>query len=177
MKLFYNTYYTSDFIARFSDKSMTIMELMVMHRRIFQLIDNLHDLCCRGTKDYRESLATVEDYNLTKILTRKCSVPDLTGDIKRARCDFNIIYAVQMDIEMYNYVDMIMKDHAAGRMSYENLMKEKAKIIREEDERMNSLDKKKKHMCAGKVYMTPQSAPPGVVYHRDNTDVMNNFFI
>lgn len=42
---------------------------------------------------------------------------------------------------------------------------------------MNSLDKKKKHMCAGKVYMSLQSAPPGVTYHRDNTDVMNNFFI
>ena len=83
---------------------MSQYELMVMHRRIFQISDNLHDLMCRGTKDYRSSLATVEDYNLTKILANKCSVPDVTGDIKLSLVDFNILEALQMDIEMYNYI-------------------------------------------------------------------------
>jgi len=38
---------------------MTLMELMLMHRKIFSLIENLHDLCCRGNKDYKEALAMV----------------------------------------------------------------------------------------------------------------------
>lgn len=44
---------------RFKDKYMSMIELMNMHRRIFQITDNLHDLMCRGTKDYRQSLSTV----------------------------------------------------------------------------------------------------------------------
>jgi len=73
---------------------MTLIELMIMHRKIFSIIDNLHDLCCKGKKDVKEALANVQDYNMTKVLTRKCSVPDLSGDIKEARCDFNIIYSI-----------------------------------------------------------------------------------
>lgn len=94
---------------------------MVMHRRIFQITDNLHDLVCRGTKDYRTSLATVEDYNLTKILSRKCAVPDITGDIKLGKVDFNIMHALQMDIELFNYVDQLMKEQAQGKMTLDNL--------------------------------------------------------
>ena len=71
-----------NFGERFAGKGMTLIELMQMHRKIFSLIENLHDLCCRGTKDYKEALANVQDYNMTKILTRKCSVPDRSGDIK-----------------------------------------------------------------------------------------------
>ena len=48
-----------DFEAKFAGKGKTLIELMFMHRKIFSLIDNLHDLCCRGTKDYREALANV----------------------------------------------------------------------------------------------------------------------
>ena len=92
-----------------------------MHRRIFQITDNLHDLMCRGTKDYRSSLATVEDYNLTKILSRKCAIPDVSGDIKLFKVDFNIMEALQMDIEMYNYISQIMKESEWGKMTLENL--------------------------------------------------------
>ena len=67
-KIFYR-----DFTQNFAGKGMTLIELMIMHRRIFSLIDNLHDLCCRGTKDYKEALANVQDYNMTKILSRKCA--------------------------------------------------------------------------------------------------------
>ena len=77
IKIFY-----VNFKELFGGKGMTLIELMVQHRRIFSLIDNLHDLVCRGTKDYKEALAQVQDYNMTKILTRKCSVPSKCGDIK-----------------------------------------------------------------------------------------------
>lgn len=49
---------------------MTLNALMIMHTKIFSIIENLHDLCCRGTKDSKQALANVQDYNLTKILTR-----------------------------------------------------------------------------------------------------------
>lgn len=54
----------------FKNTHMTLIQLMQMHRGIFSLIDNLHDLICRGNKDYKESLSNVQDYNMTKILTR-----------------------------------------------------------------------------------------------------------
>jgi hypothetical protein len=53
-KIFYVT-----FDALFGGKGKSLIELMYMHRKIFFLIDNLHDLCCRGTKDYRQALANV----------------------------------------------------------------------------------------------------------------------
>ena len=95
---------------------MSLIELMVMHRRIFSLLENLHDLCCRGTKDYKEALANVQDYNMTKILTRKCSVPDRSGDIKLNMCDFNILFDTQMDIESYNYIDDTLHQFRTGNL-------------------------------------------------------------
>jgi len=53
---------------------------------------------------------------MTKILTRKCSIPDHTGDIKLARCDFNVLYNIQMDLELYNYIDILMTDFKAGKL-------------------------------------------------------------
>jgi hypothetical protein len=93
MKTFAKIFYVN-FRQLYGGKGMTLIELMAMHTRIFSIIDNLHDLVCRGTKDYKEALANVQDYNMTKILTRKCSVPDRSGDIKLNRCDFNILFNV-----------------------------------------------------------------------------------
>ena len=53
---------------------------------------------------------------MTKILTRKCSVPDRSGDIKLNMCDFNILYATQMDIEVYNYIDDMFHQYRAGKL-------------------------------------------------------------
>jgi len=47
-------------------KAPTLLEFMQMHRKIFKLTDNLHELMCRGTKDYREALRFIRDYNLSK---------------------------------------------------------------------------------------------------------------
>jgi len=88
-KIFY-----MNFEQKFGGKGMTLMEMMLMHRKIFSLIDNLHDFLCRGNKDHKEALSQVQDYNMTKILTRQCSVPDLSGDIKLATCDFNTLFNI-----------------------------------------------------------------------------------
>ena len=65
---------------------MTLLQLMEMHVRIFKLIDNLHDLTCRGLKDYKEAVSNVQDYNMTKVLTQKCSIPDAHGEFKLGKC-------------------------------------------------------------------------------------------
>lgn len=58
MTTFAKIFYVA-FQQKFAGKGMTLIELMVMHRKIFSLIENLHDLCCRGIKDYKEALANV----------------------------------------------------------------------------------------------------------------------
>ena len=48
-----------NFDQEYANKGMTLIELMVMHRKIFSIVDNLHDLVCKGTKDYKQALANV----------------------------------------------------------------------------------------------------------------------
>ena len=62
---------------------------------------------------------------MTKILTRQCSIPDINGDYKEARCDLNTIYAVQFDIELYNYVDSTLRKLRMGILRDEIIQKEK----------------------------------------------------
>jgi len=117
-----------NFEQDYANKFATLIELMIMHRKIFKMIDNLHDLACRGTKDYKQALANVQDYNMTKILSRKCSVPDKTGDIKNSACDFNVLYSLQMDIELYTYLEILFRDYRSGKVAEEvNQTKNKKK--------------------------------------------------
>ena len=51
---------------------------------------------------------------MTKILTRQCSIPDINGDYKEGKCYLNVIYAVQMDIDLYNYVDVVLRKLRMG---------------------------------------------------------------
>ena len=51
---------------------------------------------------------------MTKILTRKCAIPDKNGDYKEGKCELDVIYAVQMDIERYNFVDIVLRKVRLG---------------------------------------------------------------
>jgi len=73
---------------------MSLIELIVMHTKIFMIIENLHDLMSRGNLDYKDALAKVQDYNMTKILTRQCSVPHDSNDVKQFTCEFNVLYNI-----------------------------------------------------------------------------------
>ena len=59
MLTFKNIFYGTKWESTFKDTHMTLNQLMQMHRGIFNLVDNLHDLVCRGNKDYKESLSNV----------------------------------------------------------------------------------------------------------------------
>lgn len=156
-----------------------------MHRGIFSLIDNLHDLVCRGNKDYKEALSNVQDYNMTKILTRQCSIPDIGGDYKEGRCDLNVIYAVQFDIDLYNYIDIVLRKNKMGILMDEQRAKQKSTGIGEEgaadvgaeppkeDELDDDDDELKKVEGVLAIGIGPDGAP----LKRNNSDVMNNFFI
>ena len=60
---------------------------------------------------------------MTKILTRQCSIPDIGGDYKEARCDLNVIYAVQFDIDLYNYIDVVLRKLKMGTLRDEQKSK------------------------------------------------------
>ena len=51
-----------------TSKSFAIFEILKLHIAIFKIIENLHDLTCIGSKDYRAALSTVQDYKTTKLL-------------------------------------------------------------------------------------------------------------
>ena len=143
---------------------------MYMHRKIFSLIDNLHDLICRGNKDHTEALEKVQDYNMTKILTRKCSIPANSGDIKEARCDFSILYALQMDVEIYNYVDLLMFNFRGDKLDDLVEMNKKPREIPEDRDVGFEIN-------AGISYLPLSDQPPGLTFKRDNADFMNNFYV
>lgn len=102
---------------------------------------------------------------MTKILTRKCSIPDNTGDIKEARCDFNILYYLQMDIELYNYCDLLFYNYRNGKL--DDIRKKKRSETIQNENGFN----------AAMSFLLMGSAPPGLTFKRDNADFMNNFFV
>jgi hypothetical protein len=115
MLTFYKIFYGLNFI-KFKDKHMTLIELMQMHRGIFSLNENLHDLFCKGNKDYKEALSKVQDYNMTKILTRQCSIPDLDGNFKDSKVELNVVHAIQFDVELYNHIDITLRRLKMGQL-------------------------------------------------------------
>lgn len=176
MLLTFSKIFYINFDQLFAGKGRTLIELMQMHRIIFALIDNLHDLVCRGNKDHREALMKVQDYNMTKVLSRKCSVPDESGDIKLARCDFNILYCLQMDIESFNYITILFHNFKAGKL--ENLLeKSKKKKDKKGNGQQGNQDIDTGGINASLCLLTMDTQPPGITYDRINTEFMNNFYV
>ena len=113
---------------------------------------------------------------MTKILTRKCSVPDKNGDVKESSCDFDVLFAVQMDIELYSYLEVLFKDYRSGKVAVEiAAAKIKKKNAGKTDELSQFVGTLRLH--ASRVFLPMSSAPAGLSFKRDNADVMNNFFV
>mmetsp|Transcript_12404 Transcript_12404/g.19388 ORF Transcript_12404/g.19388 Transcript_12404/m.19388 type:complete len:95 (-) Transcript_12404:452-736(-) len=93
----------------FEHKTFTLGDLMIMHQSKFKLIAYLHELFCRGSKDYIEALSNVKDYNLSKTVTSKCAIPDKNGDFIRAECVMDLIRNVQEDLEIFNFVEITIR--------------------------------------------------------------------
>mmetsp|Transcript_22642 Transcript_22642/g.34937 ORF Transcript_22642/g.34937 Transcript_22642/m.34937 type:complete len:101 (-) Transcript_22642:542-844(-) len=96
---------------------MTFEKSMNFHRKTMRIVDNMHDLTCRGIKDYKKALENVKDFNLAKVLVYKCTIPHSTGDIKRGWYNIDVIYAIQTDIELFNYTDILLAEFRHGNLS------------------------------------------------------------
>lgn len=174
-------------------KSMTMNELMVLHRTVFDIVNNMHDLMCRGSKDYRQSLQNVQDYNMTKILTAKCAIPSKSGEFKEGRVEFDIVQAVAMDVEVYNFVDIVLRKYRMGKLWDEMLKKEKNKSDRvnddaavdgddengdEQQEIIKSADEEEDDETKKVDGIWPiKIGPDGIPLKRNPSDVMTNFYI
>lgn len=67
---------------------------MLDHRVRMSIVDNLHDLTCKGLKDYKKALENVKDYNLARILTFKSAIPDVSGDVKQNSYNLDILNSI-----------------------------------------------------------------------------------
>ena len=146
------------------------------------MIDNLHDLTCRGNKDYKEALAKVQDYNMTKILTRNCSIPDETGNYRESKVELNVIYAVQFDIELYNYIDIVLRKLRMGILMQEMIEKQNSRrgdedAVQQEKKEEAEPDDDDDETKKVDGILAILIGPDGVPLKRNNSDVMNNFFI
>lgn len=186
MVTFKKMFYGSSF-EYFRGKHMTLIELMELHRKIYDLVDNLHDLVCRGVKDYKESISNVQDYNMTKILSRKTSIPVMSGKYKEGKVEMDVIHAVQMDIEMYNFIDVTMQKLKLGKLHRE--IQEKSHGQHEEDEikggasasenkeRVDQGDEEDDETKKVDGIYPATIGPDGVPLKRNHSDLMNNFFV
>eukprot|EP00356_Strombidium_inclinatum_P001658 CAMPEP_0170511426 /NCGR_PEP_ID=MMETSP0208-20121228/66301_1 /TAXON_ID=197538 /ORGANISM="Strombidium inclinatum, Strain S3" /LENGTH=148 /DNA_ID=CAMNT_0010794969 /DNA_START=1719 /DNA_END=2165 /DNA_ORIENTATION=- len=110
--------------TKWKGKQVTLLFLMEMHRSKFRLIDNLHDLICLGNLDARSALSNVQEYNLSKFLSTKCSMPDPSGEFKLGRVDIGMVYTIFKDADLYNYADIVMRKLRMGRLADEIKAKE-----------------------------------------------------
>lgn len=170
LKIFVNLFYVNYF-TKWAGKRMTMIEMMKMHLRVFQIQDNLHDLMCRGNKDYKYALANVQDYNMTKIMTKQSAVPDKTGDIKQFTCEFNLLFHLQTDVELYNYLSIVFEDFFDGKYKDETvdvrILKKKA-IDHENARTFDASINSSMSMLLLKF--------PGQ-FKRNNGDFFNNFWV
>jgi hypothetical protein len=48
-----------DYDTNHKNVRLSMNDLMKHHTKIFDLVENLHDLFCRGSKDYKKALSNV----------------------------------------------------------------------------------------------------------------------
>lgn len=52
-------------------------------------------------------------------MQRKTSIPSTSDVYNEGRCYWNIIYAIQMDIENFNYMTIVFYDWRNGKLTEE----------------------------------------------------------
>lgn len=132
---------------------------------------------------------------MTKILTSKCAIPSKCGEFKEGQVDFDIIRSVAMDVDVYNFIDVALRKYKMGRLWDEMINKEKSKSDRtdelqgvgddndedEEQEQMKAkqaLDEEEDDETKKVDGIWPiKIGPDGIPLRRNNSDVMQNFFI
>jgi len=65
-------------------------------------------------------------------MSSKCAIPAKNGEFKEGKVEFNIIQAVAMDVEVYNFIDIVLRKLRMGKLWDEMASKEKDKSDRSE---------------------------------------------
>jgi hypothetical protein len=78
-----------------------------------------------------------------------------------------------MDVELFNYFEILMRDYKLGQLTPENLDKDRKKFMKQEE----NAEKSKIKFNAGVTFNPMTVQPPGITFKRDNADFMNNFFV
>mmetsp|Transcript_12407 Transcript_12407/g.19395 ORF Transcript_12407/g.19395 Transcript_12407/m.19395 type:complete len:117 (+) Transcript_12407:2225-2575(+) len=102
---------------RFKDIYVTCQNLMNFHTQSFSITDKVHNFMCRGTMDFRLALSIIREYNSTKILSRQFAIPNPSGKMKDSICNFELIFNVLDDIEVYNFMDTLLRYRKLGQLS------------------------------------------------------------
>ena len=89
---------------------------MVIHRKNFRIVNNLHDLTCKGIMNYKQALGSVQDFNLMKELSTRMSFPDLKGNRRDSQVDMNVLQNLFFDLDLFNYIDVIFRKKKMGRL-------------------------------------------------------------
>lgn len=56
----------------------------------------------------------MKDFNISKMVQIKMSVPHKSGDPKLRMSTFALIYSVQTDVELFNYIDKLFRSYKLG---------------------------------------------------------------
>lgn len=80
-----------------------------------------------------------------------------------------------MDIELYSYIEIVFKDFRSGKMAQEMSQGKDKRGKKNSEELTVMVGALRLH--ASRVFLPFPSAPNGLVFKRDNADVMNNFFV
>jgi len=115
---------------------------------------------------------------MTKILTRQCSLPDLDGNYKDSKVELNIIHAVQFDIETYNYIDVVLRRVKMGSLQSHIKDIENKVNVDKEHQQAEAADEEGDEDQVKTVGVLPIGiGPDGNPLFRNNSDVMNNFWV
>ena len=165
--------------VQYKDKHMTLIELMIMHRKIFKMVENLHDLVCKGLKDYQQALHIVLEYNLTKTLTSRCCIPDLDGDKKLSRVEMNVLYSISNDIELYNYIDLVLRRHRVQNLQQFITLEEMGRMSEEENlaKYPDGHKKRRQDQNEESTETDSTSTPDGQPLHRVYHDFLANYWV
>ena len=118
------------------------------------------------------------------MLTRQASIPNVNGVYKDSKVELDVVFAVQFDIELYNYVDIVLRKLRLGILYKESIEKTKRSSNSAEEEKKqeakvdeNNGDEEDDETKKVDGVFPIGIGPDGVPLKRNNSDVMNNFFI
>jgi len=122
---------------------------------------------------------------MSKILSAKFSIPDKGGEFRKGRCEMELLFNVQTDIILYNYIDVLLRKKNMGILEQDMLKRQKERMSISEDDQDNQSKKldesfelnQTKQIGEEEGMLPTEFGPDGVILKRNHSDLMNNFFI